>query len=472
MKSIFLFLGLFFIVLFVVTITNGQSEEKIVREPAVAGVFYPDDKKALESVIDSHLEKVPYMNIKYIYGLVSPHAGYMYSGITAAYGYKQIGHKIKTVIILGPSHYKYFYGVSIPNVTHYKTPLGIVPLSKKVEAIRKESIVKTIAEAHVKEHSVEVQIPFLQRVLEDFEIVPIVVGNVNPEDLANMILKYIDDKTLVVASSDLSHYYPYEIAINLDKSCTNSIPNLNFSEMKKCEACGRVPILALMYLAKKMGWYGKLIDYRNSGDTAGNKESVVGYTSIAFYNEPLEAKEKEFLLKLARKTIIDYLNGSKVKDPQNIPESLKQISGCFVTLKKNGRLRGCIGHIYPTKPLYKCVMENAINAAVKDARFVPVSLAEMDEIEIEISVLTKPKKVDAIGEELKRILVPHRHGVVLQNGPNQATYLPQVWTDLPEKETFLKSLCVKGGMKQSCWEDKNTNVFLYEDFSFYEIKEL
>jgi hypothetical protein len=267
-------------------IQNESKEKIVIREPVVAGMFYPAQKEELKAMIDNYLNKARVDNIENIRGIVSPHAGYIYSGPVAAYGYKAIkGKSYKTVIILSPSHHAFFYGASIPDVTHYKTPLGLVKLSPKVEQLRKEKIIVSVPQAHPQEHSVEVQIPFLQAVLKDFEIIPIVVGNVNPEELASMLINYIDNSTLIIASSDLSHYHPYNVAVSLDKNCIEAIPSLDFENMDKCEACGKLPILTLMHIAKHFGWRGKLLDYRNSGDTVGDKRAVVGYMSSIFYED-------------------------------------------------------------------------------------------------------------------------------------------------------------------------------------------
>lgn len=206
-----------------------------------------------------------------IRGLVAPHAGYVYSGIVTAAVYKQIDADIKTVIIIAPSHHVAFQGASIPEGSAYRTPLGDISLAGIVSGLRKEPGLTFVADAHIAEHSLEVQLPFLQEVLGEFDLVPIVVGNIDPEMLAHAILPYIKEDTLVVASSDLSHYYSYDKAIAKDSICTTAIPSLDFDRMGTCEACGKIPVLCLMHIAQANGWSGALIDYRNSGDTGGPK---------------------------------------------------------------------------------------------------------------------------------------------------------------------------------------------------------
>ncbi|RLG72074.1 MAG: AmmeMemoRadiSam system protein B, partial [Methanobacteriota archaeon] len=258
--------------------------EMRIRRPAVAGTFYPSQAQQLISQLDKYLKQAKKKTFENIRGLVVPHAGYRYSGPVAASAYAQLaGKKYRTVIILGPSHHYPLRGASIPLATHYQTPLGLVKLSEKTEQLLKSKIIRSVEEAHLREHSIEVQLPFLQRILGEFELIPIVTGKVDPEQLAKTIQPYLDEQTLVVASSDLSHYLPYEKAVEKDKHCTEAIPNLDFEGMERCEACGKVPILTLMHLAKMGNWRGELLDYRNSGDTQGNKERVVGYTAIIFY---------------------------------------------------------------------------------------------------------------------------------------------------------------------------------------------
>ncbi len=444
----------------------------IARKPVVTGSFYPDDKKQLETMVNGYLNDAKDLYITNIKGLVVPHAGYVYSGPVAAYGFKQlVGQRYKTVIVMGPSHHAYFRAISIPDVTHYETPLGLVELDlDKIKELRNEKLVVNVPEAEAKEHSVEVEVPFLQTVLGDFKLIPVVVGDVNPDELADVLMRYIDNQTLIVASSDLSHYYPYDDAKKLDKICMDAIPNLDFAGMEKCEACGKVPVMALMRIAKKMGWSGQLLDYRNSGDTAGDKSSVVGYSSIVFY-DGLNETEKEFLLKLARDTLEGYLQTGQTPavDESTLSPRLKKIQGCFVTLNKNGNLRGCIGHIFPQTSLYKCVTENAVSAAVHDPRFRPVTYDELKDIVIDISVLGYPEILEHEGaEDLIKKLTPMKDGVVITAGSHKSTYLPQVWEQLPDKEDFLTQLCIKGGSSGDCWQDSGTKVETYQAQVFEE----
>lgn len=456
------------------------NDTSTVRLPAVAGSFYPADKKELRTMVRTCLRKAGGVSAQgKIRGLVVPHAGYGYSGIVAAAGYKQIDPAVRQVIIIAPSHHVAFKGVSIPQVSFYRTPLGDVPLAKAVSELRKQPGITFVKQAHIAEHSLEVQLPFLQEILGRFDLIPLIVGDADPHVLSNTILPYIKDDTLIVASSDLSHYHPYKKAVSMDGVCINAITSLDFDAMRTREACGKIPILTLMHSAQTKGWNGALIDYKNSGDTGGSKNRVVGYASIAFTGghamatntkNELPATERAFLLKLARSVITARLKGQQFTvKPQEVPPLLNEKRGCFVTLHIGENLRGCIGSILPVKPLYECIQRNALNAAFRDTRFSPLTLAELEKIHIEISVLTVPRRLSFVdGEDLKRQLKPRVHGVILSQGRQSSTFLPQVWEQLHDKEEFLKHLCLKGWMDGTCWQDPQTKVEVYEAEVFSE----
>jgi len=296
--------------------SDASPKEMKVREAAVAGLFYPADKKALSTMIDGFLAQANAPPLENVRGLVSPHAGYEFSGPIAAYGYKQLaGRKVRTVIVMGPSHMADFRGACIPDADSYRTPLGTIPLSPKAKELAGIRPLITDPPCRVGrpswwrqspkkapppdedtpdtwEHSLEVQLPFLQKTVTDFTLVPIVFGKVDPEQVANILKDHIDDETILVASSDLSHYYPYEAANKMDRACVEAICDLDIEAMNEQEACGQGPILTLMHIAKRKGWKARLLDYRNSGDTAGDKSGVVGYAAIAFY-EPSQPENKE-----------------------------------------------------------------------------------------------------------------------------------------------------------------------------------
>ncbi|MEA1992288.1 MAG: AmmeMemoRadiSam system protein B, partial [Thermodesulfobacteriota bacterium] len=392
-----------------------DEPSQTVRPPAVAGLFYPNDPEKLRKTVMTLLRDAPGVDIQgTIRGLVSPHAGYIYSGIVAAAGYRQIAPSTKTVILIGPSHRFPLKGPSIPTVTAYQAPLGDVRLAQLAFKLQKLPIFESIPEAHKMEHSLEVQLPFLQVMLKDFEIVPILINNGDPNALAAALAPHIDNDTLIVASTDLSHFYPYKRAVSLDRICTSAITNAEFSRMPLCEACGKQAVMTLMHIAEIKNWDAKLIDYKNSGDTAGGKDNVVGYASIAFVDrkemskkmkESISAQDKKALLMLARSAIeAKLVDGVKVERPGHSP-ILKEDRGCFVTLHKYGQLRGCIGTIVPVCSLFECVEKNAQNAAFRDPRFPPLSAKELSEIDIEVSVLSVPERLNfKDGDDLKRQL--------------------------------------------------------------------
>ncbi|MFH1403524.1 MAG: AmmeMemoRadiSam system protein B [Candidatus Altiarchaeota archaeon] len=443
-----------------------------VRKPVVAGAFYPSDPGKLAAMIDEYLGKAKKSDAYGIRGLVSPHAGYVYSGPTAAYGYKQLeGMRYETVIVMGPSHRHGFKGASIPNVTHYETPLGLVELSPKISEMYGEDVIVCETNAHAGEHSVEVQIPFLQRVLQKFKLIPIVVGDIDPEKLAEALEKYVDEDTLIIASTDLSHYHQYDDAVGMDDETVKAVAALDFEAMRECEACGKTPTLALMSIAEKNGWGSEVLDYRNSGDTAGDNSSVVGYASIAFY-DGLDMEEQEFLVELARETLNShYADGSLPEvDESQLTDKLERESACFVTLHKHGDLRGCIGHLSAMEPLYECVIQNALNAALHDGRFNPVKWDELEDLDIEVSVLSEPRILPHESpEDLLEKLVPGTDGVVIKYGWGQSTYLPVVWEQLPEKEDFLNRLCLKQGSPEDCWKSSKAEIYTYQAQDFSEV---
>ncbi len=459
---------------------------EIVRQPSVADQFYPGNPKNLKMIVDSFLSNAEDKKLGDVKALIVPHAGYVYSGQVAANGFKQLDSKkdkIKKVFIIGSSHARtaWYTGVEVTNYTQYLTPLGKV----KVSQISTELAAKTHFSYNPPaedSHIIEVELPFLQRILgDDFEVIPLTVGGVDEgiiNDVAKDISNYLDDSSIVVVSSDLSHYHPYDDAVKLDTACINQIEAQSFSGTIGCEACGRDPILILLRIAEMRGWKAKIIDYKNSGDTSGDKSSVVGYSAIVFYateeqseTEVVNKAEQDFLLKLARATVESYVNDSKIPSADNLEltQIMKESRGCFVTLNENGALRGCIGDIIPERPLYDCIIGNAVNAAVNDPRFPPVSIDELSSLDIEISVLTLPYELDySSPDDLLSKLRPNIDSVVLRSGFRSSTFLPQVWEMFDSKENFLVALCRKQGSPDDCW--KNAKVLVYQAQVFHEQK--
>lgn len=464
----------------------------------MAGLFYPAEGPVLSKTLEGLLQSAPPHYVARLRALICPHAGYEYSGRTAAIGYRTvIGRDIDTVVILAPSHYAAFDGVAIPNVDAYRTPLGLVQLSDKAKTLA--AIRPFVLEPRCRvqrpawwrqapisapepgqdapdtwEHSGEVQVPFLQRVLDDFKIVPAVFGEANPEQAGAALAKILDDKTLVVASSDLSHFHSYDQAAALDTRCVKAICSLDAGKVAREEACGQAPILALLHLARLKGWKAQLLDYRNSGDVTPEKERVVGYAAVAFYApgpEDYTEPERRFLLDLARRALASAATNGQPPEAK-APEAFTKLSenrACFVTLTKGGALRGCIGHIVPQMALSQAVIENARNAALRDQRFPPVQAEEVGRIKIEISVLTKPQPLAFTSpEDLLAKLRPFEDGVLLQIGERGATFLPQVWAQIPRKAEFLSQLSLKAGCAPAAWRGKETTVSIYHVECFEE----
>jgi len=319
----------------------------------------------------------------------------------------------------------------------------------------------------------------------------VVCGEIDGEKAAQALMQILDDRTLIIASSDLSHYDTYANAQKRDRRCIEAICRLDPDAVGNEDACGHTPIRILLYVAKQRGWQARLLDYRNSGDTTGDKSrGVVGYAAIAFYAPgsgsvtapaaapiaapaaaQFTAADRRYLLALARKSMREAAANGQLPEvsADRLAPKFTAAKGCFVTLTKHGDLRGCIGYILPQGPLYRAVVENARNAAIRDPRFPAVSPDEVDQLEIEISVLTEPLPLSfSSPEELLRKLQPGVDGVVLQIGSRKATFLPQVWEQIPDRVDFLSRLAEKAGCEPSAWRQPDTSVFIYHVESFKE----
>jgi len=305
-------------------------------------------------------------------------------------------------------------------------------------------------------------------VLGDFEIIPIIVGKLSGREislLADEIIRELDYKTLLVISTDLSHYHQYEEARRLDLSCIDHILKLE-ANSSNCEACGIYSITVLMEIARRLNWTPELVEYKNSGDVTGNKSRVVGYAGIVFYQSDDEIGA--FLVKLARESIESSLLGKEMRSWSIYPE-IKEKRAAFVTIEKNGELRGCIGHLWPKEALYLSVIENARNAAFRDPRFPPLRREELKEIEIEVSVLDVPEKMSFENwEDLLSKIEEGKDGIILVYGSRRATFLPQVWEKLPEKTLFLERLCLKAGLPKDCWKWNDIEVYRYRVKAYSE----
>lgn len=467
------------------------GEELSVRRAAVAGTFYEDNGGRLSKQIDEFYEKALLESTGSVKILISPHAAYEYSGQVAAYGYKQIlGRDIHTVVIVGQSHLMQFDGIAVFQKGYWETPLGKVEVDSDMtlELINYSDKIYVYDDAHEKEHSIEVQIPFLQESLSKFKIVPVVMGD-KTEDLADILtealFQSIDEYTLVVISTDLAHYPSYDDANEVDGAVINSILKGETSVFQSVVAdymgqgipnlstcvCGEGGILVGMNLASKLGIDDiRLLRYANSGDVTGDKSSVVGYASIGFFTDrfgaELTVEEQEELLDISRNTLESYIGNGTTPELSIEHEYLNNKMGAFVTLKKNGELRGCIGNFEPTSSLAEVIVHLTIQSATADSRFSPVQLSELPEIKIEISVLSPRFKIEDVEEEIEI----GKHGVYLQQGGSAGVFLPQVATEQGwDLETFLGELCRgKAGLPSNCWESDDTEIYVFTAQVFAE----
>jgi len=478
------YLKSFLIILFTFSLVSLFAFESFpaenIRMPVWAGKFYPATQSELKQTIDTLTQKAKQTTDKIppnkeLKALILPHAGYIYSGFTAAHASNVLSEKrFNKVILLGPDHRVGFRNCAISNVKGYQTPLGFIRLHEDTKILLKKSnLFQYIKPFDEVEHSLEVILPFLQYYLKEFELVPIVIGRpYEINAIADVIEPLLDLDTLLVVSSDLSHFLPYSEAVARDKETIDIILNFKPEELKKREncACGKIPILILMKIAHNNGWQPVLLNYTNSGDTAGDRSSVVGYSAIAYFGPiSFSQKQGQVLVKLARKTIMEKL-GKKMASGKSdrLSYSLqdncyKARRGTFVTLKIGGRLRGCIGSLTSNESIRTGITRNALNAAFRDPRFPPLTAAEFEHVDIEISILTEPHLLEYTDySDLLAKLRINVDGVIIRKGSYNATFLPQVWKQLPEPDIFLSRLCAKAGLSADSWQNTKLEVLTYQ----------
>lgn len=447
-----------------------------VRAPAVAGTFYTADPAALAASVDEMLVR-PSHEGPPPKAIIAPHAGHVYSGPIAASVYARLAGakgKIRRVVLLGPSHRVGFRGIAATSANTYRTPLGDIPVDQEaIHRIAGLPATGVLDEAHAQEHSLEVHLPFLQRVLGDFTLVPLVVGDAAKEDVARVLeALWGGEETLIVISSDLSHYHGYAEAKQIDANTAARIEALA-SDLTGEEACGCRPINGLMYLAKRRGYTVEQVDVRNSGDTAGDRGRVVGYGAWVIHESsagvtlPLSLRQR--LLQVAREAILRPLtSGDKFDiEPGHFPAPLLVQRASFVTLNIEDHLRGCIGSLVAHRALVVDVANNAQAAAFNDPRFRPLTLSEYHDIDVHISVLSEPLPMTVSSRQhLIDSLRPGIDGLIIEENGQRATYLPSVWEQLPDPEMFVAELRRKAGLSRDGWSP-GTRVFRYttEEFS-------
>jgi len=477
-----------------------------VREAVVAGAFYPGGVAELTEMVDGFLAqgaKKAKVEGKPI-ALIVPHAGYVYSGRCAGVAYATVkGKAYKRVVVLAVNHRGMpFQGGSILNVDAYKTPLGTIPVDRAAcDLLHKSILFTSEPSAHRMEHSLEVQLPFLQRAIGSFQLVPIVVGGLAGDDAASMaaqLRKVVDADTLVVVSSDFTHYgrsfqftpftdHVRENIEKLDKGAVDLIVKrdgpgfASYLGRTGATICGRYPIRILLELLPEKA-KGELVEYYASGDENRDYSHSVSYAAVVFTaagqwgeapagpakaadaaDMDISAAGQRKLLEIARMTLVAVTAGEPIPDAKLDDAELQSHHGVFVTLHKKGQLRGCIGNFRPTTPLYRTVAVQARMSALEDSRFRPVVPSEVKEIDIEISVLMPEKPIkDPLDWELGK------HGIIVRRGYRQATFLPQVAEYFKTKEEMLAACCTKAGMLPHLWRDPGTSVYTYRAQVFGE----
>lgn len=471
------------------------------RATSLAGQWYPGDKKELTSQIKGFIQQadVPRVNGR-ILGLISPHAGYVYSGRTTGAGFKAVeGDAYKTVVLIGFTHHEPAEGICVYNAGAIETVLGEIAVDSEIA----NKIVKGIKTRLTwpdlffnKENSVETIIPFIQVALNGARIVPVIIGQDYKycEELANSLAGAIKDRNdvLVIASSDMSHFHTYEDAGKLDSFVIDDIKKFDPQElyvnvmMRKGELCGVAPVTALLMTMKALGAGNvEILKHENSADVTGNRDNIVGYMSAVFYKsnsgaghaaiaekeekkkerDMLDSGQRKRLLQIARESIASFVRDGRRKDFKEDDPVLNKEMGAFVTLREGGSLRGCIGNMVGRLPLYRTVAAMAVEAATGDPRFPPLSDREIDKIDIEISVLSPMMKV--AGHE--DVNIPG-DGVLIRKGFASGVYLPQVAAETGwNKEEFLTSLCAhKAGLASNAWKDPDTEIYTFQAEVFQE----
>jgi AmmeMemoRadiSam system protein B/AmmeMemoRadiSam system protein A len=495
------------LIVFVVLSACGNSKPSDIRPAAVSGSFYPSNPQKLKLAVQKFLGDSPEISMEKPIALVVPHAGYIYSGQICADAYRQImGHSYDVVVVLGTNHTTAgFSGISLGEYDFYRTPLGDIPIDETVVSalLNENSDCVRSRTVHIGEHSIEIQLPFIQTLLPNARIVPAIICPPDYEmclRFGRTLAKVLENRrALIVISSDLSHYPNYDDAVRVDSLTLKTIADLDLSRISSLmrnldapgldtRACGEAGILAGIAAAKSLGATRAVVaSYANSGDALiGDKSRVVGYGAVILSSgnspndttalnrsmvpskaEPLQDSEKKILLQFARESVLRYLTTQTLPLPRNFPSRMKYPQGAFVTLKKGGDLRGCIGHLMPDSELGLTVGAMALQAAFNDRRFAPVKLDELENLEIEISVLTPMTPISSPEE-----IVVGRDGVLLSKSGTSAVFLPQVAEENNwDRTEMLDNLCKKGGLPADCWEkEAQFQVFQADVFSEHQFR--
>lgn len=452
---------------------------KQVRPPAAAGQFYPGDAAALAAQVRTFFEGARRVVARPARIVLAPHAGLVYSGAIAATSLRQLEPGFERAVVVAANHdgRTQLRGFSVDTPTHYAVPGLEVPVAAAARALAARPGAAAAPGAHGT-HVVEIQLPFLREANggRPFELVPVVVGELDYDGvraLAAELAALDDPKTVFVFSVDLSHYHPYEKALALDRPCLDALVRMDARDFVRCDTDGTQVLAVMAELGALLGTTPRLLAYRNSGDVAGDRDRVVGYGALAFEDGVrLTADERSALLSLARASL-----GRAVRDgvPADVPGEvafrfprLRADGAAFVTLKAKGQLRGCIGSLVARQPLLQDVTQHALDAALRDGRFVPVRREELAGIRLSISVLDAPRPLALAGTALLERLAATRPGIVLEHEGRSSTFLPAVWEQIPDPAQFLAALCEKQGSPPTCWTRPSTRFQAYGAQEFAE----
>ena len=433
------------------------------KKTSYAGSFYPESPDELNNLLESFKE-IQTFDYK-SKAIIVPHAGYVYSGHAAMAAFQHL-EASENFFIIAPSHHEDFNNIALPEFTYFETPLGNIEVNNKLIAEIAEKFPSIVAdEVFENEHSIEVQLPFIQNLFmphkqnavdfvknlkklgKKIRIVPVLVGNCDYRLISDLISTYWENSSFII-SSDLSHYYTQQQCRQIDTYTATVIETGRIEFLEQQQACGLIGIKGLVDFANNNECAMIRAEMYNSGDISSDKDKVVGYGSWFMYedsrNDFIETYFSKYVLKAAKSSIIAAINQEEFV-PHKIPAVLTQFGASFVTLKLNGELRGCIGSVYPTKPLILDIIDNAKNAAFQDPRFEPLTIEELEGLEISVSILSAIERID-FKDERDLLSKIHPHGVILVERDKRAVYLPVVWEQLPDKEIFLNSLKEKAGL--------------------------
>jgi MEMO1 family protein len=453
----------------------GGGHEGWVRSPAVAGLFYPRDPDELRAAVARHVASAPPAPDEVVpKALIAPHAGYRYSGPTAGAAYRAVAARkgqVQRVVVAGPAHRVPVQGVGVTTARAWHTPLGDVEVDVDAcEALLDEGRAVAADDAHRPEHSIEVHLPFLVEVLGPVALIPLVVGRCAPATVAEALAQvWGGDETLVVVSSDLSHYLDDASARTRDQRTRRAILEGRAGDIGPYDACGCVPVAGLILAARARHIVPRTLAVATSADTSGDTRRVVGYGSFGFGPPcPLSDGDQRWLLARARAAIAHELTARK-PDPltdEDVPEHTLVPGATFVTLERDGELVGCIGSLEPRRPLWRDVARNARAAAFADPRFPALMPGDLDRTVIKVSVLSGLDPLPAGHDDLVDTLRPGIDGVLLEAGGHRGTFLPAVWEKLPAPEQFVDRLVGKAGLPEKSWpEDAQVWRYTTDEFA-------